>query len=83
MIKPPCYQCADRQDGCHSVCKAYIAFAEERKAFLAEQHRQKQLKQDLYALSIHRREVWKNIAKEKHKKKMDNIQGTQANLYKR
>lgn len=24
--KSPCYQCADRQLGCHSTCEKYLAF---------------------------------------------------------
>lgn len=30
-LKAPCYQCEKREVGCHSTCKEYIEYSNERR----------------------------------------------------
>lgn len=43
MTKGPCYECEDRVIGCHSNCKKYIQWAEERREVNAKIIREKNI----------------------------------------
>lgn len=69
MYNPPCKNCPERHDLCHSHCERYLAFQKERQQFLKEQMIRNQTKQDLYSLAIERRNSWKRMAKDKQLRK--------------
>lgn len=32
----PCFQCKDRQQGCHGMCEKYAAYTEKRKTLYTD-----------------------------------------------
>lgn len=39
----PCRFCQDRELGCHATCEKYIAFKDERNAYLEDEYKRKQI----------------------------------------
>lgn len=50
-----CYECADRRVGCHSVCKQYLAEAEQRQKENARNLKEKGLERQFRELKKRRR----------------------------
>jgi hypothetical protein len=43
-MKNPCYDCQDREVGCHARCEKYIAWADERNRQNEEKMKEKERK---------------------------------------
>lgn len=69
MLNPPCKDCIDRHDLCHSHCKRYLAFHEERQKILEERYKKNQTIGDLNCLAMERSTAWKRAYKDRQLRK--------------
>ena len=61
MSKGPCYQCPDRESGCHGKCERYAKFQEENETI-------KQRKREIAEFKDYKCQVFTRMYKKVHNK---------------
>ena len=55
MIKSPCYQCPDREIGCHSKCEQYLSYQTEIREWNKNDYQRRERENDYMSVATRKR----------------------------